>query len=71
MRCGLLQSMIQWCGVCQSVMHLCHAKTAERIDVLFGVERLSEPKAHCIRWGPDHTPVTGGGFNVGFMATCY
>jgi len=55
--------------VCQSfclyVAHLNPAKTAERIQILFGVE-TPDPKEvdHCIKWGLD--PPTVRGFDTAF-----
>jgi len=50
--------------VCQSVMWLCCAKTAERIGVLFGVETLGGPMHFILDGGLDpctaNGPVTGG-----------
>jgi len=42
MRYGLLRSMIPAYSVCQSVTQLHCANTAERIEVLLGVETLAE-----------------------------
>jgi len=58
--------LIAWC-VCQSVTRLRSAKTAARIEVLFGLET---PGTHCVRWKSWCPPRIRCGLRQITSATC-
>jgi len=53
-------------GVCQSVTRAGCAKTAERIDVLFGVKTHGDPKNIALHGGAHLLTVKGRGFDAAF-----
>jgi len=57
MSCGLLHSVIL---AFVSVTPVAYAKTAERIDILFGVETPGDPENIVLYWGPYPSQCGGG-----------
>jgi len=73
MRCALLRPMIIPQSVSLSVMQAGCAKTAERIDVLFGAETTGDPR-NIVLDGGSHPPRRWEGVRCGLcqitLATC-